>query len=382
MSQEHQEQAWNLIAKKLSGEATPEELQELELLLRSNPDLHYPMQTVSEIWNQAAPDDRQAAEQAFDRHLERMQELKTDFHPQQPLAATPDMNTYSFPRNRSKTTRRIIIAGSAFIAATVLGIIFAVYLSPLIRTPTGDHQTGATKVNSEISTHNGSKTHLVLPDGTLVWLNAGSRITYDKNYGVTHREISLIGEAFFDVVHNAERPFVIHTAKIDIKVLGTRFNVKSYPLDKTTEATLVRGSIEVSIKARPDEKIILKPNEKLVVANDDSTLQRKSPGRLADINESLVNIRKPTYESGTGAIIETSWVDNKLIFQDEEFGELAIKMERWYGVTIQFNDPELAQWRFTGAFQNETIQQALDALTLTADFTYKMEGSKIAIEKK
>ncbi len=83
-----------------------------------------------------------------------------------------------------------------------------------------------------------------------------------------------MGEAFFDVAHNAERPFVIHTARIDIKVLGTRFNVKSYPTDKTTEATLLRGSIEVSIKDRPNETIILKPDEKLVVANDDSTLHR------------------------------------------------------------------------------------------------------------
>ena len=274
------------------------------------------------------------------------------------------------------------MAGSALAAAILLGIIFATYFSSLIRTPVLDHPAGTPKVYSEISTHNGSKTHLILPDGTLVWLNAGSRITYDKNYGVSNREIGLTGEAFFDVVHNAERPFVIHTARIDIKVLGTRFNVKSYPTDKTTEATLVRGSIEVSIKARPNEKIILKPNEKLVVANDDSTLQRNSPGQPADTDESLVNIRKPTYESATGTIIETSWIDNKLIFQDEEFGDLARQMERWYGVTIRFTDPELGEWRFTGAFQNETIQQALDALKLTADFTYKMDGNKIAIYNK
>jgi transmembrane sensor len=388
MSQEQQEYIWTLIAKKLSGDANPEELRELEGLLQSNPGLHSPMQTLSDMWNLAAPDDRQAAEQAFDRHLGRMQELKTDFDPQfagsdAGKAKSGDTGTvYPFPRTKIKT-RRLLILGTALAAASLLGIIFAYYFPSLIRGHTIDRPVGIAKVNSEVSTRNGSKTHLVLPDGTLVWLNAGSRIIYDKNFGITHREISLTGEAFFDVARNADRPFVIHTARIDIKVLGTRFNVRSYPTDKTTETTLIRGSIEVSIKDRPSEKIILKPDEKLVVANDDSTLHRNIPGRKsADTEESLVTIRKPTYEPATGAVIETSWIDNKLIFQDEEFSELAGRMERWYGVTIRFADPEAEKWRFTGTFQNETIQQELTAMQLTANFYYNIEGTQITVYKK
>src|SRR5437588_18774 len=100
--------------------------------------------------------------------------------------------------------------------------------------PIALNQGPSLKTGNEFFTQNGSRTNLVLPDGTRVWLNAGSRITYDKNYGITLREVGLTGEAFFDVAHNSGKPFVIHTARIDIKVLGTRFNVKSYPLDKTT----------------------------------------------------------------------------------------------------------------------------------------------------
>jgi transmembrane sensor len=370
MTQEHQEWVWNLMAKKLSGEASPEELQELERLLQGNPDLHSPMQVIAELWNQAAPDDRQTAENAFDRHLDRMREMnKTE-------------NTYPLPENGYRNRYWRVLAGSAAAAVMVLGIIFAWY-RPGSHSPVADRAAGTVaKGDSEISTRNGSKTHVVLPDGTLVWLNAGSRIIYDKNYGVTLREVSLTGEAFFDVARNAEKPFLIHTARIDIRVLGTRFNVRSYPTDKTTEATLIRGSIEVSIKDRPSEKIILKPNEKLVVANDDSTLHRNTPGRSGSIDESLVNIRKPTFEPVTGAIVETSWVDNKLIFQDEDFGDLAASMERWYGVEIHFSSPGLKEWHFTGSFQNETIQQALDALKLTADFTYKIDGDRVTIYQK
>ncbi len=384
MSQEHQEWVWNLMAKKLSGEATPEELRELELLLRSNPDLHYPMQTASTMWKLGTAEDRQAPEDAFTRHLERMQELKIDFEPQFVTTAPADIEkTDPSPRNRLKNRYRKIMIGSSIAAAILLGMFFALNYS-FSHTAISSHPAGnVAKVDNEISTHNGSKTHLVMPDGTLVWLNAGSRLTYDRNFGAAYREVTLTGEAFFDVARNAERPFVIHTARIDVKVLGTRFNVKSYPTDRTTEATLIRGSIEVSIKDRPSEKIILKPNEKLVVSNDDSTLHRNVHGHHAvNGDESLVSIRKPTYETATGAIIETSWVDNKLVFQDEEFNELAARMERWYGMEIRFDNSRLEAWRFTGTFQNETIQQALEALKLTANFYYKIDGSKITIYEK
>jgi ferric-dicitrate binding protein FerR (iron transport regulator) len=239
----------------------------------------------------------------------------------------------------------------------------------------------AALAGNEIYTGSGSRTHLTLPDGTIVWLNAGSRINYEKNFGATERTVSLTGEAFFDVAPNAAKPFVIHTARIDIKVLGTSFNVKSYPSDKTTETTLIRGSIEVSIHNRPSDKIVLKPNEKLVVNNEDSTEREKDvrrPNHAA--NNSLVVISKPTYEQHSGAIIETSWVDNKLIFQDEDFATLARSMERWYGVTIHFETSEKENLRFTGIFEKETVLQAMDALKLTASFTYNVEGNQITIQ--
>jgi ferric-dicitrate binding protein FerR (iron transport regulator) len=259
-------------------------------------------------------------------------------------------------------------------------VVFFIYRSS---NPTRTVKPTAAKDLSEVATRIGSRTSLVLPDGTHVWLNAGSRITYEKNYGIDSREVNLTGEALFDVAHNASMPFVIHAARVDIKVLGTRFNLKSYPTDKTTETTLLKGSIEVSIKARPNEKIILKPNEKLVIANDDSALHRNvSYATRARISEPLVAIRKPTYESATGANIETAWVDDRLAFQDEEFAALAKEMERWYGVQIAFTQPTQETWRFTGSFQKETVQQALEALKLTAPFTYTIHENQITIYEK
>ena len=416
MGQEQQEHTWDLIAKKISGEATTDELKELEELLRAHPELFYPLTTIADFWKSTNPGSRRQAEeaaQALDRHLDRMKAQGIDPGPEPVTWATPatgkagptqstgsaqstgptqstrptqstgptptDQPNWE-PDEKPKTRSRRLLLITPLLLLTLITVLL-VYRSshpqPPVTTPAGE------KEFSEVVTHNGSRTNLLLPDGTRVWLNAGSRLTYEKTYGAQSREVSLTGEALFDVAHNASRPFIIHAAHVDIRVLGTRFNLKSYPSDRTTETTLLKGSIEVSIKDRPNEKIILKPNEKLVVANDDSTLHRRDPAAYKpQRTESLVNIRKPGYDSITGINVETSWVEDRLIFQDMAFANLSKDMERWYGVNIHFTRPELEDLHFTGNFQKETIQQALEALKLTAPFTYTIHENQITIYEK
>ena len=407
MGQEHKEYTWNLFAKKLTGEATPEELRELEILLRNNPELHYPMQTITDLWNDTRYRNKKEAEIAFTRHLDRMQDLQIDFNPAaantpssvnsnitnlsanaNPAPAAPEpfpeTASYPWPEERSRSRRRPALLLSSVIGGLMIIMTWFYFRGPHNPQPTplaGSHApTPAAAAGNEIYTASGSRTHLTLPDGTLVWLNAGSRINYEKNFGVNLREVHLTGEAFFDVAPNASKPFVIHTTRIDVRVLGTRFNVKSYPADATTEATLIRGSIEVSINNKSRDKIILKPNEKLIVGNEDSIHLQPAP-RRKDVRETaaIVSVGKPTYERNSGAIIETSWIDNKLIFQDEGFVDLARQMERWYGVSIRFENGRQEDLRFTGIFEEETVQQALNALKLTANFNYTIEGTQITI---
>jgi len=358
---------WNLIAKKLAGEATESELKELEKLLRENPELHYPVQTIIDLWNSDLQFDQKEAHDAFFMHLERMKNLKIDFHSEDPaLAEVPGSG------------KRKINLWPASIIVLVIGVVFFVVRSSSSHTLISPNTSKeAEKSISQISTKNGSKTNLILPDGTKVWLNAGSSITYDSSYGKLIREVALSGEAFFDVVKNKEKPFIIHASKINIKVLGTQFNVRSYPTDNTTEASLIRGSIEVTFRDKPDKKVILKPNEKIVVDNDrnsedvSETFRRTVHEKVHEIPG--VDIKKLTYENKTGTIIETSWVENKLIFQDEAFDEIARQLERWYGVSIIFKNDRLKENRLTGSFKNETIRQALDALKFTASFNYAID---------
>ena len=368
MGQDH---IWNLVAKKLSGEASEEELRELGTLLRNSPELHYPTQTIADLWNSHQAHDREEALAAFDRHLERMQSLGIDFAAREEGTST----------KRPKILRKWIFSG-VVMAMTFAGLF--IFLKIIKQSSNRSIQ----KNSSEIFANNGSKTKLLLPDGTQVWLNGGSKISYDKNYGNELREVSLTGEAFFDVIKNPEKPFLIHTGKIEIKVLGTAFNVRSYPDAKTIETSLIRGSVEVTFKDRPNEKVILKPNEKLIVVNEETSTRSETVKKYSakPLNEPIVAISHLNYLKSDHSIVETAWVQNKLSFQDESFKDLARDMERWYGVTIQFDDSNRDTLHFTGSFENETIQQALDALKLTSgksvpEFHYVINGNEFMITK-
>src|ERR1700722_5620570 len=264
----NQEYAWNLIAKKLAGEASQEELDQLESLLRNDPGLHYPLQIITDLWKHNRYNIKQTADNAFTRHIARMATMNIDFNNEKLNARENNYLTSDFLITKKKSKTKIILLAASSIFALMIEFFAVKYF-----VANADKKQSESIQNnlSEISTHNGSKTNVVLPDGTTVKLNAGSKLTYDKNYGNTTREVNLTGEAFFEVVKNKEKPFIIHTKKIDIKVLGTIFNVKSYP-DEKTETSLVRGSIEVTFKDKSSEKIILKPNEKLIVADDKLSL--------------------------------------------------------------------------------------------------------------
>ena len=270
------------------------------------------------------------------------------------------------------------------LASALLFTIAGIFYSKPSGAETASSKAKPADIASEISTRNGSKSQIVLPDGTKVSLNAGSKLTYDKTFGEKTRNVQLTGEAYFDVVHNAEKPFIIHTTAMEIKVLGTEFNVKSYPDENTTEASLIRGSIEVTLRDKRAEKIILKPNEKLVVSNDiaEEVTQTVAKPKKPVHSTPLISLGHVNYFTLDSTILETSWVNNRLVFQDESFEQVATRMARWYGVEFEFEDTSIQNLRFTGNFRNETIDEALKAMRITADFRYKIMADKHIIITK
>lgn len=367
----YQERFWILFSKKLSGEATIAETQELEVLITKHPEWQLAIQNLEDLWkHQPSKEDITHEEDAYLLHLHRMTEKNI------PFGEGPDKFPAGVPKN-------IWLKWYWIAAASLVVLVTSLFF--FRKNSSAANQPLAIKEVNEISTQPGSKSKIQLPDGTTVLLNAGSSLTYGKEYGRELREVNLEGEGFFDVQKNKEVPFIIHTSDINIKVLGTVFNVKAYPEDKKTETSLIRGSIEVTIKNRPNDKIILSPSEKLVVENNRAAITKD---RLKEAKEvlppnlqTLVSVNKINYSRIDSSIAEIQWTENKLVFRDQAFTDLAADMQRWYNVKIDITDPVLAEARLTGIFENETIEQALEALKISTAFRYDKKGNNIIIHR-
>lgn len=354
---------WELLAKVRSGEATPEDQLELNQHLTAFPEDQQLAKLIDELWTIDMPGVNQpdAAETAV-RWEQFRKKMAYESAAAQPVA-------------QSKVRRMVVRLSAA--AAIILFVAGGTWLWNTLSAP-------ASLPKNVVSTKNGSKSKVEMPDGTQVWLNAGSRIEYDGNYGKDNREITLTGEAYFDVVHNEQKPFIIHTGAMNVKVLGTVFNVKAYPGDDVTEAALIRGSIEVTFPGRPNERLILRPNDKIAVVNESGkpaiTQQTNGPGTQ---DKPEIMLAKVNYQPADSTVIETAWVKNKLIFRRKAFSELVKDIERWFNVSIQVKDTAILDEKFTGTFSNENITEALDALSMTVAFQYRFdkENNTVVIYK-
>jgi ferric-dicitrate binding protein FerR (iron transport regulator) len=178
----------------------------------------------------------------------------------------------------------------------------------------------------------GQKSELRLPDGTKVFLNANSSIHYPEKFTASSREVTVEGEAYFEVTHDASRPFVVNTRQTKTQVLGTSFNVKSQP-DKNIEVTLVAGSVRVMAS----DKIILVPGEQAVVDHTSQALRRKT----VDVNKYI------------------GWKDNILYFEEVKLQDAVAMLEDWYDVNIEIKSNALRNCLITAKYQNESLENVL-----------------------
>lgn len=358
-----QEKFWILFAKKLSGEATEVEIIDIQNLVNEHPEWQYAIQNLEDIWKHRQHNDYMQEEDAYMLHLYRMNELNIPFD-----NAPVETPVVSIKKNRKWY----------WVAASIIAGLAAVFGFPGIIETKDKKEAMAVQVN-EVSTRPGSKSKVQLPDGSTVWLNADSKLEYDKNFNGEMREVHLTGEAFFDVVKNPQKPFIVHTGSANIKVLGTAFNVKSYPDDKTTETSLIKGSVEVTLKKRPGEKWMLKPNEKLVVLNEYIQQEKELRPKIKSETRPYLAIRQLTYQKGDTVAVEAAWTTNKLSFEDESFSEVAQKMERWYDVKFIFKNKIHEELMLHATFTTETIYQAMEALQYTFKFKYEIKDKEVTI---
>ncbi len=361
-----------LVARKLSGEATEEDHKELSIFFEEDKTYKEKYDLLKAHWENKN-DVRTDIDAALEKIILRIEKDRNQ----------SNKEALVIPATKVKPGIRRYLTVFSRVAAILLICLASVYfIYEKTKPDVSIEQAIAKSTDTDWQTkqtNKGAKSTIFLQDGTKVILNADSKLRFPKSFSGDTREIYLTGEAFFDVTHNAAMPFIIHTDKMNIKVLGTEFNVKSYPEDSAYETTLIRGSIEVTLKDRPSDRIILKPKEKLIVANLAFESAPEAKTSLPAVHSQL-SITGLHYISKTdSAVVETSWVDNKLVFQDESFANLAIDMERKYAINIHFSNEKLKDYRFTGIFKEETIRDALNALQLTEKFNYKITGNEVYI---
>ena len=220
---------------------------------------------------------------------------------------------------------------------------------------------------TEISVLRGSKTQMTLVDGSKLWLNAGSTIKYNNDYNRQSRDIFLEGEAYFEVAKNHSKPFNVFAGGIVVHAFGTIFNVKAYPEEKVIETTLVEGSVGFEVSNKPEELIMLKPNEQV--------FYNKSDLPNSDTEKILIS-------KGINTELFTSWINDKLVISSEDLESLAIKLGRKYDVKFHFNDDSLKKLRFTGVLKNETIEQILEVLKISSPVNYRIKERDIWLTTK
>jgi transmembrane sensor len=227
-------------------------------------------------------------------------------------------------------------------------------------------------VYNEIIVPVGEKAQAILSDGTHVWINSGSRLKYPVAFGQSSRDVSLQGEAYFDVKKRARSTFTVNTSDVRIVVLGTAFNVKAYPEDMKTQTTVVRGVVRVESREKGIDPVMIRPNQMAIL---------KSSGP-SEANK-MTPIRSLKIENQVNTVVITSWKDQMLVFADETFEDIAIKMERWFNMKIRIEDSHLKQERYTGKFvHNETVYEVLEAIKLTTPIVYTVKNEEIVIKSK
>lgn len=202
----------------------------------------------------------------------------------------------------------------------------------------------------------GQRANLTLPDGTNVWLNARSEMRYPAVFTGNKREITLDGEAYFEVTHNEDKPFVVQTNKCNVEVLGTKFNVEAYSDSEDFCTSLIEGSVRVSDKGNPSETLVLAPNQQVSLIN--GHLQSKS---IADFDP-------------------FRWKEGLICFKDMNFKELMSRFEKCYGIHVIIENPKLTDYICSGKFRiSDGIDKALHILQKDAKYTFERNKDESVI---
>jgi transmembrane sensor len=280
-------------------------------------------------------------------------------------ATTAKRNTYFSSNGHFKAVRAFLLV--AAIVCLIFSILFNLYQHKIIKTNYPDTYTA--KYNNErvyksFYTVNGVKGKITLPDGSVVWMNSASSISFPYIFSDTLREVNFQGEGYFDIQTNPDRPMIVTTEKgMRIKVMGTTFHVSSYTDDDKEEITLFSGKVNLSNKSSKIEQMELKPYQTVQLS----------------YGKKLINVTQTTE---VDTIKKVSWKDGDLIYDQTPMKDVIKSLERWHGVEIKVLDNDVYNYYFTANFHSESIIQILELLEFTSPIKYEIEDKIIYLSKR
>ena len=336
------EQIWVLATKYLSKEATEEEIDQLMKILEQDEEAASLFHKMSLIWNQPK---NWSSSQSFDAERDK-QQLFDRIRAEEKKAAQLPRPQQAFSHFLFKRLAAAII----FIAICATILIWQLRKEP----------APANIVWELHENPRGKRTIQTLSDGTVVHLNADSRIKYVKFFHDNKREVFLEGEAYFEVAKNPEKPFLVHTKEISTKVLGTSFNVRAYQNEPDIKVSLLEGKVEISSPDQPGviSKSFLAPEEQYVFHKEDTTY---NICKDVDLSKAI------------------AWKENHLIIDNESLEDVVRKLEIWYGVTFEIESPAIKDCRLKANFENEPLNTVLRVLKLALDVTHEYKENKIIL---
>jgi ferric-dicitrate binding protein FerR (iron transport regulator) len=264
-----------------------------------------------------------------------------------------------FIRERLRLARRRRLVHTLRYAAAILCLVVGTWMAAGIYFSESDRPADAVMINT-LSVPAGQRVSLTLPDGTLVWLNAQSVLTWPAVFAGNERRIGIEGEAFLQVAKDAERPFIVSSLGVDIRVTGTTFNLYRYPGEADSRISLLEGSLQVIMPGSAAGSVTLRPNEEVLI--HDRTMKT---GRIPGNDRFL-------------------WKEGIYSFENERFEHIVRKLEQYYDVAIDVRDAEMLRWRYTVKFrQRDGIDVILHLMQRIKRFRVEKDGenNRITIRK-
>ena len=329
----------DLLDRFMRGETLPEEEQLLLEWFRNSASKDEILEFYQQRWSEVPEDELPAEIQGrmYLRIKERMHEME---------------NLHKKEEDRKRFKLRSSFSRFLPYAATILlciGISFSFYLYTQKDLP----------ITSEyiVSAEKGQRASVTLPDGTKVWLNSHTEIRYKSDYGLKERNVFLNGEAYFEVSKDKEHRFVVNAGEMEVEALGTSFNVKAYKEDKSIVATLYNGSIQAT---GGDHSVILLPDQQVLFNRENRQLKVERPDNIA---------------------YSRMWRDNELAFKGETLYDIAIRLNRIYNVQVEFKSEKIKQYRFSGVIKNNSLDNVIEIISLTAPILYEAKEDTIILSE-